>query len=239
LKKKLNLTKTLDKVPVITIDGPSGSGKGTIALLLGEKLGWHLLDSGALYRILALAAQQQGFDVDDIGRLVALTPALNISFQPGQANEPVRVFLNDVDVTTDVRAESVGNFASKIAVLPAVRQALLDKQRAFTKAPGLVTDGRDMGTTVFPEADVKIFLTASCAERAKRRQKQLMEQGIVVKLAALQKELAARDVRDSQRAASPLKVADDAIEVDTTGLTIVEVFKQVCSVVNQRLGVLG
>jgi cytidylate kinase len=225
-----------DTAFVITIDGPGGSGKGTIAQLLAQKLGWHLLDSGALYRILALAAQRENISPDDITALVDLAPHLHITFRAGEAHEPVNVFLNGEEVTQSVRSETVGDFASKIAALPEVRAALLEKQREFRQPPGLVTDGRDMGTTVFPHASVKFFLTATCEERAKRRYKQLMAKGIVVKLAALQKELAARDIRDKERAASPLKQAEDAIVIDTTGLTIEQVFARVLSEVRQRLG---
>lgn len=220
-----------DKVPVITLDGPSGVGKGTVCLWLAKTLGWHILDSGSLYRLLALSAGDRP-DLDDVSQLVELAGNMDIEYVP--AEEGLRIYLHAEDVSEAIRSEAVGVRASKIAALPEVRQALLDKQRAFARAPGLVADGRDMGTTVFPDAELKIFLTAGAEERAKRRYKQLKDKGIDANLSQLTVELQERDERDSTRSASPLLAADDAIVIDTTNLDIEQVCGSVMQLVEQR-----
>jgi cytidylate kinase len=218
----------MQEIPIITIDGPVGAGKGTIAQALAKKLGWHLLDSGAIYRILAFSVLQNQIDPNDEITVSTLVTNLNIEFKPSlQNNTPCQVLLDNQDVTDQIRTEDVGKTASIIAALPKVRQALLKLQCAFRKPPGLIADGRDMGTVVFPDAPLKIFLTASVTERAKRRHQQLLDQGISVKLPNLVQEITERDARDEQRAASPLKPADDAIVIDTTDLTIKEVIKKI------------
>ncbi|SNC75225.1 cytidylate kinase [Marinobacter sp. es.048] len=209
--------------PVITVDGPGGSGKGTITQMLARKLGWHLLDSGALYRLTALAAVRQGVSLDDENGLVKVAGGLDVAFEPTPAGEPVKVILAGQDVTADIRTESAGDNASKVAVMQPVRDALLQRQRDFRQAPGLVADGRDMGTVVFPDAPVKIFLTASAEERAQRRYSQLKDAGVDVNINALLEEIRVRDERDMNRSAAPLKPADDAQVIDSTGLSIEEV----------------
>lgn len=222
-----------DEAPVVTVDGPSGAGKGTITQLLARRLGWHLLDSGALYRLTALSAMKSDVDFADEAELARVARALDVRFEPTPDDQPARVFLNDQDVTGEIRTETCGNRASQVAVIPAVREALLQRQRDFRKAPGLVADGRDMGTVVFPQAEYKVFLTASAEERAERRYRQLLEQGESVKLADLIKEIEARDERDMNRSTAPLKAADDAQVVDTTGLSIEEVLDRVLAVTGQ------
>jgi len=208
-------------IPVVTVDGPSGTGKGTLSLHLAQSLGWHFLDSGALYRVLALHASRAGVALTDEAGVTALALRLPVSFAAGDG-EP-RVLLELEDVTAAIRTEEGGAAASVVAALPAVREALLARQRAFRQAPGLVADGRDMGTVVFPDAAFKLFLTASPEARAERRYKQLKGKGIDVNLAALLEDIRRRDQRDEQRAVAPLQPAPDAEILDTTNLGIPEV----------------
>jgi cytidylate kinase len=215
-------------VPVITVDGPSGVGKGTISHLLAQHFGWHFLDSGALYRLTALAAQRHGVDLTDEAALAAVAAGLDVVFLPDDAGE-VRVMLENQDVSNEIRTETAGNNASRVAVLPAVRAALLQRQRDFARPPGLIADGRDMGTTVFPQAGVKLFLTASAEVRAQRRYKQLKEKGLDANLRGLIEEIRQRDERDRTRSASPLKPADDAVTIDTSNKSIAEVFAEALS----------
>jgi cytidylate kinase len=221
-------------VPVLAIDGPSGSGKGTLAQMLARQLGWHLLDSGALYRIVGLAAVEQGVDLDDEAKLVCVAEHLDVQFATTNPGEPAAVLLNGRDISNAVRSEQAGYFASRVAVFSRVRQALQGRQRGFARAPGLVADGRDMGTEVFPDAPLKIFLTASAEERARRRYKQLMNKGESVTLAALLEDIQARDRRDTERAVAPLRPADDAVVIDSTHLDIAQVVQQVVDLLLQR-----
>lgn len=221
-------------VPVITVDGPSGSGKGTLAQSLSRLLGWQLLDSGALYRIVGLAAVEQGVDLDDEPALAAIASHLDIRFAPAAAGEPAAVLLAGRDISAGVRSEQTGYYASRVAVFPAVRAALLSLQRSFAKAPGLVADGRDMGTAVFADAPLKIFLTASAESRAERRYKQLIDKGESVNLAALLEDIRRRDQRDSERAVAPLKPAADAVLIDSTALDRDAVLQQVIGLLRQR-----
>lgn len=214
-----------DNVPVIAVDGPSGVGKGTLCQALAQHLGWHLLDSGSLYRLTALAAQKHGVPLEDESQLAVLAAGLDVRFETLLGQE-TRVLLEGEDVGAAIRSEACGNAASRVAALPAVRAALLQRQRDFRRPPGLVADGRDMGTVVFPDAPVKVFLTASPGARAIRRYNQLREKGISVSLAALAKEIAERDARDAGRAIAPLKPASDAHVLDTTELGIAAVRQQ-------------
>jgi len=206
-------------IPVITIDGPSGSGKGTIARRVASQLGWHLLDSGALYRLVALAAEKRSVRVDDERAMAALALDLNVVFGSDD-NGDERIWLDDDDVTGEVRTEECGAGASKVAAVQAVRDALLYLQRSFRQAPGLVADGRDMGSHVFPDAVAKIFLTASPEDRAIRRHKQLKDKGIDVSLPALSRDIADRDRRDSERSVAPLRPAENARVLDSSGKSI-------------------
>ena len=205
--------------PVITIDGPSGSGKGTIARQVAAALGWHLLDSGALYRLLALAAARRGIQLDDAPRLAELAMNLDIRFGVDAAGEQL-VWLDGEPIGGELRTEEAGRGASKVAALQPVRDALLALQRSFQKRPGLVADGRDMGTHVFPQAALKVYLTASAEERARRRHKQLKDKGIDVSLAALSRDIEDRDRRDSERSVAPLRPAEDARILDSSGQSI-------------------
>lgn len=218
-------------VPVLTIDGPSGSGKGTISRLVAERLGWRLLDSGALYRAVGYAAGAAGLDLSDVDAVTRCAQATKIRFQPTTDGTETRVLVNGHDATDELRTETAGAAASAIASIPSVRQALVDLQLGFRKGPGLVADGRDMGTVIFPDAAYKVFLTASAAERAKRRYKQLKEKGLSVTLSGLQREIEARDARDASRTVAPLKPAADAVLVDTTGMPIADVVAKVFAVV--------
>jgi CMP/dCMP kinase len=224
----------VEMAPVVTLDGPGGAGKGTISYMLAKKLGWHLLDSGALYRVLALAAQQHGISLDDEEELGRLAEVLDVQFRPAEDTPVCEVILEGREVSADIRTEVAGNNASIVAAHPAVRAGLLARQKAFQIAPGLIADGRDMGTVVFPAAPVKIFLTASTEERGERRYKQLKEKGFDVSLRDLCNEIKTRDERDANRAVSPLKSADDAILLDSTGLDVNEVFEQVLSVMTDK-----
>jgi len=223
-------------IPVMTIDGPSGSGKGTVSRVAARKLGWALLDSGALYRLVALAGRRAGVDLSDAARLANLAQNVAIRFDSTPEGEEI-VWLGGQEVTHEIRTEVAGNDASKVAALPPVRAALLERQRRFAVAPGLVADGRDMGTVVFPGAQVKIFLTASAEERAARRYKQLKEKGVAATLAALSKEIAERDERDTTRTISPLVASEDAVLLDTTGMSIEAVVERVLSVARERLSI--
>jgi cytidylate kinase len=222
------------QAPVIAIDGPSGSGKGTIAGLLSKRLGWNLLDSGALYRLLAYAAGNHGVDLTNEELLKALAAHLDVQFIAASDGQPQRIILEGDDVSDVIRNETVGAGASMVASLPAVRDALLQRQRAFQESPGLVADGRDMGTVVFPDAPLKIFLTASAEERARRRYLQLKAKGDDVSLSSLLDEIRARDERDTQRAVAPLKPAPDAIQLDSTELSIEQVLERIMSEVALR-----
>lgn len=216
-------------VPVLTIDGPSGSGKGTIARAVAERLGWHLLDSGALYRAVGYAATRAGLDLNDAAALTRCAQTVEIVFRDPRDGGETRVLVNGHDATDALRTETAGSAASAIAAVPAVRKALVARQLAFRQSPGLVADGRDMGTVIFPDAGHKVFLTASAEERAQRRYKQLKEKGLDVTLSSLLHEIEARDARDATRAVSPLKPATDAVLVDTTGMPIPEVVSKVLS----------
>jgi|TARA_B100000519_G_scaffold195628_1_gene200902 cytidylate kinase len=220
-------------IPVVTVDGPSGAGKGTLSALIAEKLGWHLLDSGAIYRVLAVAAMHHDLPIDDESAVVPLASGLDVSFEID--NEQRRVVLEGEDVTDDIRTEEVGAVASQIASLARVREALLRRQRAFQQAPGLVADGRDMGTVVFPDANVKLFLTASAEARAERRYNQLNDKGLDVNIARLLTDIKARDDRDANRSIAPLVPAEDAVVIDSTDLDINQVFESAMEIINSRL----
>ncbi len=213
-------------IPVIAIDGPSGSGKGTIARHVAATLGMHLLDSGALYRLVALAAGRQGKSGAEESEIATIAGEMNVRFSADDAGEE-QIWLDGDEVSCQLRTEECGKGASRVAALPMVRDALLTLQKGFRKAPGLVADGRDMGTTVFPDAGLKVFLTASAAERAKRRHKQLNDKGIDVSLAALSRDIEDRDRRDSERSVAPLRPAEDARLLDSSNLTIAEVTRTV------------
>jgi len=220
-------------IPVLAVDGPSGSGKGTVCRLLAQRLGWRLLDSGALYRLAALAGQQAGLAQDDQGGHARLARLLDIRFE-SEAGGAERILLAGEVVTDLVRSETAGMGASRVAAWPALRAALLDRQRDFARPPGLVADGRDMGTVVFPGAPLKIFLTASAEERARRRYNQLKDKDSGVSLAALSREVEARDRQDATRAVSPLRPAEDAITIDSTRLTAAEVVERIWQFGSER-----
>lgn len=223
-----------DGAPVLAVDGPSGSGKGTVSRRVAARLGWHLLDSGALYRVLALDARRAGVPLDDEAALAARAEALDVGFAGGAEDPESTVLLGGADVTREIRSEAAGEGASRVASLPAVREALLERQRRFRRPPGLVADGRDMGTVVFPRARAKVFLEASPEERAHRRYNQLKEKGIDANLSRLVDDIAARDARDRSRAVAPLRAAEDAVVVDTTGIGIDAVVARVLAVLEAR-----
>ncbi|WP_334323752.1 (d)CMP kinase [Gilliamella apicola] len=220
-------------VPVIAVDGPSGVGKGTLCQALANHFKWHLLDSGAIYRVLALSALKQNIALDDEQKLAQL--ALNLPLTFDTTGIEVKVLLNNIDVSKDIRTELTGGAASKVAAINSVRTALLQRQRDFRQAPGLIADGRDMGTVVFKDAPVKIFLDASAESRAERRMKQLQDKQNHVKFAEILQEITARDERDRNRTVAPLKPADDALIIDTTSLSIQDVFNQSIKYINKEL----
>lgn len=224
---------TETSVPVVTIDGPAGSGKGTIAVKLAQQLGYHYLGSGSLYRILAYYRLQHMPDTDDLQALLERCETLRIVFRPQGDEGDVQVLVDEADVSDALRTEDCGGEASRLAVRPEVREALLKKQLSFRKAPGLVAEGRDMGTVVFPDAPHKIYLTASAEERAQRRQKQLRKQGISASLDRLLAEIKTRDTLDKQRPISPLRPAADAVRVDSTELSIIQVVARIAALVQQ------
>ena len=228
-----------DAAPVIAIDGPVGSGKGTVAQRVAAALGFALLDSGALYRTLALAARTRGIPFDDAPSLARLAQGLDGGFASGDVADPVRPRLAGVDVGDAIRTEQCGNDASRVSAHPEVRVALLALQRGFRRPPGLVADGRDMGSVVFPDAPVKVFLTAALRERAERRHKQLMAKGIDVSVARLRGEMAERDRRDRERASAPLKPAEDAVVVDTTGMVVDAAVARVLAIASARMLAAG
>lgn len=233
----------MQDIPVLTIDGPSGSGKGTIVQHVSQKLGWHLLDSGALYRLVAYGSQKNQVSFEDEAAIANYAANLDVEFklvdaESGKNTKELTIILEGEVVGPELRTETTGNAASIVAAMPQVREALLQRQRDFRQMPGLVADGRDMGTTVFPDAKAKIFLTASAEERAQRRYKQLKDKGIGGNLAALlqdiRRDINERDERDSQRSASPLKPAEDAIIIDTSDLSIEQVVEQVLAICEER-----
>jgi cytidylate kinase len=220
-------------IPIITIDGPSGSGKGTVSRAVARALGWHFLDSGALYRLVALAADRRGLDPADAAAQARAATEMRVRFD-ARADDSEQVLLDGADVTASLRSERTGSAASRVAAMPEVRSALIERQRRFAEPPGLVADGRDMGTVIFPAAGLKIFLTATPKERAHRRYKQLKEKGFDVSLAALSQEIAERDARDAARRVAPLKPAADAIALDSTGLEVEEVVGRVLRLAHER-----
>ena len=222
-------------MPVITVDGPSGSGKGTVCRLLAEKLGWDVLDSGAIYRVLSLAALHHQIALDNEDALVPLAANLDVQFLVDSQTNAAKVVLDGEDVTTTIRNEEVGAAASKVAALPRVREALLRRQRAFRTERGLIADGRDMGTVVFKDAPLKIFLTASAQERAKRRFVELNARGLNVTLSGLLKDIQERDDRDMNRAVAPLVPAEDAIELDTSELNAQQVYDKVLTLLDTAI----
>ncbi len=225
----------MSEIPVITVDGPSGTGKGTVCSHLANWLGWNFLDSGALYRVLAVAAEKYHLATDNEPGIAELAESLDVVFDRPQPGKDVTVIFEGNDISQQIRTEECGNSASQIATLSEVRSALLERQRKFRQKPGLVADGRDMGTVVFADAPLKIYLIASAAERAKRRHKQLKQKGFSVNLPRLTADIAERDTRDSQRTISPLKPADDAIVVDTTTLEISTVILKIEKLVRETL----
>ena len=233
----------MNNIPVLTIDGPSGSGKGTIVQHVAQKLGWHVLDSGALYRLVAFGSRNNQLSFENEAEIADYAANLDVEFKlvstdssqsDGGVSQELQIILEGKVVGAELRTETTGNSASIVAAMPKVREALFQRQRDFRQNPGLVADGRDMGTTIFPDAEAKVFLTASAEERAQRRYKQLKSKGIDGNLAALLKDINERDERDSQRSASPLKPADDAVQIDTSDLSIEQVVEQVLAICEER-----
>ena len=218
-------------IPVLTLDGPSGVGKGTVASIIAQKLDWHLLDSGAIYRAFAIVARDNDIKIDDIDGLLKLANNFDISFKLNSNHKPLNVYLNNFEVSSELRTEKTAALASQFAKIESLRKVLLVKQRQFKKLPGLVADGRDMGTVVFPDAPFKVFLTAEVSERAKRRLKQLQESGIAGNISHTLAEVQKRDERDVNRQHSPLRPAKDALVIDTTNLTINEVITRVMALI--------
>ena len=218
-------------IPVLTLDGPSAVGKGTVASIIAQKLDWHLLDSGAIYRAFSIVARDNDIKIDDIDGLLKLVNNFDISFKLNSNHEPLNVYLNNVEVSSELRTEKTAALASQFAKIKSLRKTLLVKQRQFKKLPGLVADGRDMGTVVFPDAPFKVFLTAEVEERAKRRLKQLQETGIAGNISHTLEEVQKRDERDANRQHSPLRPAKDALVIDTTNLTINEVITKVMALI--------
>lgn len=229
------MNRQKNAVPVVTIDGPSGAGKGTVCRLLAQRTGYHLLDSGSLYRLTALSAMRSGIDLSDMDRVAEVAQSLKVRFDAADAE--TAIYLAGDDVTAAIRREEVGMSASKVAAYQPVRAALLGRQRAFARAPGLVADGRDMGTVVFPDAEVKVFLTASAEERANRRFMQLQESGETPDLPAILADIRARDDRDSQRATAPLVAAPDALMLDSTDMSIEQVLDVILAQIAQKSAV--
>ena len=218
-------------IPVLTLDGPSGVGKGTVASIIAQKLDWHLLDSGAIYRAFAIVARDNDIKIDDINGLLKLANNFDISFKLNSNHEPLNVYLNNVEVSSELRTEKTAALASQFAKIESLRKVLLVKQRQFKKLPGLVADGRDMGTVVFSDAPFKVFLTAEVEERAKRRLKQLQETGIAGNISHTLVEVQKRDERDANRQHSPLRPAKDALVIDTTNLSINEVVTKIMAII--------
>ncbi|MCB1616333.1 MAG: (d)CMP kinase [Pseudomonadales bacterium] len=221
----------MNQVPVVTLDGPGGSGKGTVARFVARRMGFHLLDSGALYRLVALSARNKGVALDNEQALAALALALDVVFP---VSAPEKVLLDGLDVSADIRTEKTGASASEVAALKSVREALLERQKSFRQLPGLVADGRDMGTVVFPDAVLKIYLTATAEERAERRYKQLINKGENVNLRALLEDIRLRDERDMNRSVAPLRAAEDALVIDSTQMTIQEVVNAVLAAATEK-----
>jgi cytidylate kinase len=215
-------------IPVLTIDGPSGAGKGTVSRIMAKKLGWNYLDSGSIYRSLAIAVQKQSVDLADEAAIAKVASAMALEFECG---DELVVRLNNEDVTAQIALESIGKIASIVASMPEVRRVLLQKQRDFRKEPGLVADGRDMGTVVFPEAEIKVFLTAGAGERAKRRYKQLIEKGIDANLVQITNEIEERDRRDMERKTAPLAMASDALYIDSSDMSIDSVIREILNLI--------
>jgi len=227
------MNSSTTNAPVITLDGPGGAGKGTVSMRLAQILGWHLLDSGALYRLVGLAAEHHGVALDNEPSLSVLAEHLDVQFLTGK-DDLVQVMLEGENVSRELRTERVGSLASQVAALEGVRKALLSRQRDFAELPGLICDGRDMGTVVFPNAPLKIYLTASADERARRRLEQLRSKGVAAKLCDLKNDILERDARDMNRVTAPLRPAEDALQLDSTLLSIEQVVEEILAEAKNR-----